>query len=60
MNTQFINKSHVRKFLLEYAAQNRAHKWTRVSQETLDNINERVRFFCIDHVKRAPSVGKTL
>lgn len=58
--TRFLCREEVRKFLLEYAQENRAHKWDRVSEETLVALNEIVRAAAIGHVKRAPSKGKTL
>lgn len=57
--TRFLNRSEVREFILE-TAKTRAHKFTRVSEETLVHINEVVRTACIGVVKRAPSKGKTL
>ena len=58
--TQFINRAAVRDFLLEYARANRAHKFERVSSETLQAINEAVRQQMIAHVRRLPSKGKTI
>lgn len=59
LNTPFINRSAVRRFLLE-RAESRAHKFERVSEDTLRQINELVRSWCINHVARFPSKGKTL
>jgi spermidine synthase len=36
------------------------HPFTRVSEATLIEVNEAVRRFCADHVRRLPSKGKTL
>lgn len=55
-----INKSQVKKFILEYAAANRAHKFSRVSQEALDKIGAATRAACKAIVTHAPSKGKTL
>ena len=55
-----INKSQVKKFILEYAAANRAHKFSRVSQETLDKVEAATRAACKAIVTSAPSKGKTL
>ncbi len=58
--TPFINRSAVKTFLLEYAEHNRAHKFRRVSLETLRDINESVRQLMIARVRRLPSKGKTI
>jgi hypothetical protein len=55
-----INKSKAKKYILEYAANNRAHKYTRVSQETLDRVEAAARSACKAIVTTAPSKGKTL
>jgi hypothetical protein len=52
--------SQVKKFILEFAAANRAHKYTRVSQETLDRVEAAARSACKAIVTQAPSKGKTL
>lgn len=57
---RLINSTHVRRFLLDYAKETRAQKFTRVSEDTLTRINEAVRMWCIAHVTHHPSVGKTL
>ena len=58
--TRFLNRSAVRSFLLETAAQTRAHKFSRVSEATLVEINARVMTKCLELVRTAPSRGKTL
>jgi hypothetical protein len=58
--TPFLCRSAVRKFLLEQAAQNRAHKFTRVSENTLLALNELVRRHCVSLVSQLPSKGKTI
>lgn len=58
--TPFINRAHVRQFLLEQSALMRAHRWTRVSEQTLINLSETVRRAGIAHIKSMPSKGKTL
>lgn len=55
-----INREHTRQFLLATAKKNRAHKFTRVSEETLRLANEMLRQWCIGHVNRMPSKGRTL
>lgn len=56
----FINEREVRKFLLEQSVRTRAHKYTRVSPQTLIELNEHVRQWCIGRVVRLPSMGKTI
>jgi hypothetical protein len=58
--TRFLCRAQVRNFLLEYARENRAHKYSRVSEDTLIEINEQVRYFLIARVRRLPSKGKTI
>ena len=58
--TPLINRTAVKALLLETAKANRAHKFTRVSAETLNEINERVRQACVAKVSRIPSCGKTI
>ena len=58
--TPLINREHCRKFLLQYANDKRAHKFTRVSEETLVNANAWVESFLRMHVNRFPSKGQTL
>jgi hypothetical protein len=59
MNT-LINKSKVKRFILEFAEANRAHKFSRVSQETIDRVEAAARSACKAIVTQAPSKGKTL
>ena len=56
----FINDKEVRTFLIEQAARTRAHKYTRVSEQALIELNEHVRQWCITRVARLPSLGKTI
>jgi len=53
-------QSQVKKFILDFAANNRAHKFSRVSQETLDRIEAAARSAAKAIVTTAPSKGKTL
>ena len=53
-------QSQVKKFILDFAANNRAHKFSRVSQETLDRIEAAARSAARAIVTTAPSKGKTL
>ncbi len=58
--TRFLCRSQIRDFLLHHARETRAHEFTRVSEETLIEINEQVRLFLIARVRRLPSKGKTI
>ncbi len=58
--TRFLNRSAVREFLLEHAKQTRAHKYTRVSEETLIEANEVVRQWVVRKVSSLPSCGRTI
>ena len=56
-----INKAAVKKHLLERAKQLRpGHPFTRVSAETLDEIDSFVRSFCDSEIRRQPAVGTTI
>jgi hypothetical protein len=52
--------SKVRRYLLDTAGKQRAHKFTRVSQETLEKIESATRQACLAHIQSAPSKGQTL
>jgi len=56
----FLKQSEVRKFLLEQAGRTRAHKYTRVSGQTIIELNEVVRQWCVLRVARLPSMGRTI
>lgn len=58
--TTLTNKSKVKKYILEFAANNRAHKFSRVSQEALDRVEAATMAACKAIVTSAPSKGKTL
>jgi len=58
--TCFLNRAAVKTFLLEQAKQTRTHKFSRVSAETLRNVNELVRQHLFAVVRRLPSKGKTI
>lgn len=60
MSNMIISPSKVKKYILEYAANNRAHKFSRVSQETIDRVEAAARSACKAIVTQAPSKGKTL
>jgi hypothetical protein len=58
--TKFLCRKACREFLLEEAKGNRAHKFSRVSMETLRGLNELVRQAMVSMVKRVPSKGQTI
>lgn len=56
-----ITRSNVKKYLLERAKSLRpSHPFTRVSADTLDNIEARLRNLCDDNIRRLPAVGQTI
>jgi hypothetical protein len=59
-DTPYINKAACKKFLLRYAADNRAHKFTRVAKELLVKLNSELTFKMMDAVHSQPSKGKTI
>ncbi len=55
-----VNRQAVRRFLLEYAQHNRAHRFTRVADIAYDQIEMAVREKCRQIVHAQPSAGKTI
>jgi len=55
-----INKQKVRRFLLEYAQRNRAHKYTQVATSVYDQVESALREQCRRIVHAQPSKGKTI
>ena len=55
-----INKTHVRKFLLDYAQRSGRTQFTRVGQDTFDHIEAKVRETARNIVDTIPSKGKTI
>jgi hypothetical protein len=55
-----INKQNIRRFLLDYAQRNRAHKFTRVAEGVFDQIEAALREKCRQIVHGQPSLGKTI
>jgi len=55
-----LNRSAVRQYLLDQAKKTRAHKYTRVSEDTLIAANEHLRQWLNARVRQMPSMGKTL
>jgi hypothetical protein len=60
MSNTLISPSKVKRFILDYASKNRAHKFSRVSQTAIDKVEGAVRSACRHIVDSAPSKGKTL
>jgi hypothetical protein len=60
MSSKLINVKHVKQYLMDYASKTRHHKFTQVSQTTLDRVEAAVRTTCQTIVNSAPSKGKTL
>ena len=60
MSNSLISTSKVKKYILDYAATNRSHKFTRVSQEAIDRVEAAARAAAKAIATSAPSKGKTL
>jgi len=58
--SSLINKSKVKRYILDYASKNRTHTFTRVSQEAIDRVEAAARAAAKAIVTSAPSKGKTL
>ena len=55
-----INRAAVRRFLLDYAARNRAHRFERVAPTVYAQLEAAVREQCRRIVQSQPSAGKTI
>lgn len=55
-----INKSKVKRFALDFAAENRTHTFTRVSADFLNAVEADFRNLLMRRVSNHPSTGKTL
>ena len=55
-----INRAYVRQWALDYAKQNRSHKFTRVSEQFLNAVETATKSFIINRIQCAPSKGVTL
>lgn len=58
--TELIKASKVKAYALHISKQNRAGKFTRVSQDFLDRMEASLKRVIHDEIHRHPSVGKTL
>jgi hypothetical protein len=59
MPLEFINAAKCKRYALKCCEQ-RHHKFTRVSREFLEQVNDAVRNLIANKVSSAPSKGKTL
>lgn len=59
-SSRLISPTHVRRYLLDTAQKGRHHQFRRVSAETIDLVEAKVRQFCAQLVQAAPSKGVTL
>lgn len=55
-----INRTQVRRMMLELSQSTRAGKFTRVSEATLDDAEAALAAWIRSRVHSTPSVGKTL
>ena len=58
--SRVINRAYVRKWALDYARANRSHRFERVSEKFLNDIEVTTRCAIVDKITRHPSKGKTL
>jgi hypothetical protein len=58
--SRVINRDYVKRWALDYARTNRAHPFTRVSDQFLNAIEAATKAAIRDRITRAPSKGKTL
>lgn len=54
-----INETRLRNFALSCAEQ-RAHRFERVSKEFIERMDARLKAMVADEIKRLPSKGKTI
>lgn len=57
---RLINKKAVKAFLLAYAQRHRAHRFTRVANAVLNDIESATATKCRAIVNCHPSLGKTI
>lgn len=60
MHNPILNRKEARRRLLEYAKATRAHRFTRVSKRTIENLEASVEAMIRNNVQSAPSKGQTL
>ena len=57
---KLINKTQVKRYLLEHAKANRHHEFTEISAHTLQQAEINLQMWLQRHVMSVPSKGKTL
>lgn len=55
-----INRKHCRDLLLNIAEEEGREQFTRVSDDVFRWLDKKVHEYCVDLVRRHPSIGKTL
>ena len=55
-----LNKTNIKKLVINYSDIYRGGKFTRVSRSFLTDIEERVKLIIKDSVRQHPSLGKTI
>lgn len=55
-----MNRRCVRRFLLEYASRSRSHRFTRVAESVLDQVEAAIREKCRGIIHNQPSAGRTI
>jgi hypothetical protein len=55
-----VNRRCVRRFLLEYASRSRSHRFTRVAESVLDQVEAAIREKCRGIIHNQPSAGRTI
>lgn len=55
-----VNRSQVRRFLLEYAQRSRRHRFSRVAPTVHDQLEAKVRDWCRQIIHAQPSAGRTI
>lgn len=58
--SRVINRACVKTWALDYARTNKAHPFTRVSEQFLNMVEANTKAFIRDRINRAPSMGVTL
>ena len=61
MSDSLVNKTHMKKFILEKCKQLRSgHAFTRVSQQAIDEAEAYLRNWIVQRIEKLPSVGTTV
>jgi hypothetical protein len=59
-NNSLINRTAIRRYLLDYAQRSRSHRFTRVAECVYDQMEAAVRERCRKLVDGQPSAGRTI